>query len=70
MADAPRTTRVDVVRRGRDGWGAVYGFGWIGAVVWYWQQAESFGGHIWAVLKSFVWPALLVYQALESLAQR
>lgn len=47
--------------------GAVYGLGLIGALVWYWQQAHGTGEHVVGVLKAFVWPAFLVYEALKSL---
>lgn len=47
--------------------GAVYGLGLIGALVFFWQQAESFGGYLLAVLKAIVWPAFLVYEAFQGL---
>ncbi len=47
--------------------GAVYGLGLIGALVWYWQQAHGAGEHVVGVLKAFVWPAFLVYDALKFL---
>ena len=47
--------------------GAVYGLGTIGALVWYWKKAEGPGQHAVGVLKSFVWPAFLVYHAFEKL---
>ena len=46
--------------------GAVYGLGLIGALVWYWQHAEGGGEQAFSVLKAMVWPAFLVYDALES----
>lgn len=46
---------------------AVYALGLIGALVWYWQQAQGFGEHVVGVLKGFVWPAFLVYDALKAL---
>jgi hypothetical protein len=49
------------------GGGAVYGLGFIGALVWYWRQAEDGGEYVVAVLKALVWPALLVYEALKAL---
>jgi len=49
------------------GEGAVYGFGLIGAMVWFWQQADGVGEHVVGVLKGFVWPAFLVYDALKAL---
>jgi hypothetical protein len=53
--------------RGAPGAGdAVYGLGLIGALVYFWQDASSFWQYVLAVLKSLVWPALLVYDALRS----
>jgi hypothetical protein len=51
------------------GGGAVYGLGLIGALVWFWQQASGFGEHIVGVLKAFVWPAFLVYEAFKHLGR-
>jgi len=42
--------------------GAVYSLGFIGALVWNWQVADSFGGYVLAVLESCVWPAFWVYE--------
>jgi hypothetical protein len=47
--------------------GAVYGLGLIGALVWFWKQADGFGEHIVGVLKALVWPAFLVYDAFQAL---
>jgi hypothetical protein len=49
------------------GGNAVYGLGLIGALVYFWQQADSFGGYLLAILKALVWPALLVYEAFQRL---
>ncbi len=49
------------------GGNAVYGLGLIGALVYYWQQADGFWEYVVAVLKSLVWPAFLVYEAFSSL---
>jgi hypothetical protein len=46
------------------GGGAVYGLGFIGALVYYLQQAHSFGASITGILKALVWPAFLVYKLL------
>lgn len=46
---------------------AVMALGFIGAAVWYWQQATGFGEHVVGLLKACVWPAFLVYDALKSL---
>lgn len=50
------------------GGGAVYGLGLIGAAVWYWQQADGFGGHVVGLLKALVWPAFVVYDLLAHLS--
>lgn len=47
--------------------GAVYGLGLIGALVWYWKQADGAEERAVAVLKAFAWPAFLVYDALKML---
>jgi hypothetical protein len=49
------------------GGGAVFGLGFIGALVWFWQQADGFGEHVVGILKSLVWPAFLVYDAFKAL---
>jgi hypothetical protein len=49
------------------GGGAVFGLGFIGALVWFWQQAEGFGEHVVGILKAFVWPAFLVYDAFKAM---
>lgn len=49
------------------GGGAVYGLGIIGSLVWFWQQANGLGEHIVGILKAFVWPAFLVYDAFRAL---
>ena len=46
---------------------AVYGLGLVGALVWYWQQAQSPGERAVGVLKALVWPAFLVYDAHKAL---
>jgi hypothetical protein len=47
--------------------GAVYGLGLIGAVIYYISAATTFWMGVVGVLKSLVWPAFLVYEALKSL---
>lgn len=47
--------------------GAVYGLGFIGALVYYMQTAASFWTGVIGVLKAFVWPAFLVYELLRHL---
>ncbi len=59
-------SRVTIIREGgKAGGGAVYGLGWIGALIYFWQNAHSFGAVILGFLKAIVWPALLVYKILE-----
>ncbi len=45
------------------GGNAVYGFGVIGALVYFIGHATSFGMGVLGVLKALVWPAVLVYHA-------
>ena len=45
----------------------MYALGLIGAVVWFWKQADGVGEHLVAVLKALVWPAFLVYDAFQAL---
>lgn len=47
--------------------GSLYGLGWIGAVVYYLSHATGFWDGVWGILKSLVWPAILVYKLLEYL---
>ena len=46
---------------------AIYGLGLIGALVWFWQQADGPEQRVLGVLKAFVWPAFLVYEAFKAL---
>lgn len=47
--------------------GAVYGFGFIGAAIYFIATATSFWMGVLGFLKAIVWPAFLVYGALKSL---
>ena len=47
--------------------GAVYGLGFIGAVVYFIGHAASFWGGVLGFLKAIVWPAFLVYELLNHL---
>jgi hypothetical protein len=44
--------------------GIIYVLGVIGAAVYYVKEAEGFWPVVLALLKAFVWPALLVYKLL------
>ncbi len=46
---------------------AVYGLGFIGAVIYYISIATSFWAGVIGLLKAIVWPAFLVYEALRAL---
>jgi hypothetical protein len=46
---------------------AVYGFGLIGALVYYLQHAATFAIGVVGVLKAVFWPAMVVYKLLEFL---
>lgn len=45
----------------------LYGLGFLGALVYYIQHAESFWLGALGVLKALVWPAFVVYKVLEFL---
>ena len=46
---------------------AVYGFGLIGAWIYYLSQATSFWMGVLGFLKGIVWPAMVVYELLKYL---
>jgi len=45
----------------------LYGLAFIGAAVYFIQQATTFGAGAIGVLKALVWPAFLIYKLLEFL---
>jgi hypothetical protein len=47
--------------------GALYGLGFIGALIYYISSATSFGMGVLGVLKALVWPAFLVFELLKYL---
>ena len=47
------------------GGGAIYFMGVIGALVFFWGQADSLGGRFGAVFEALVWPGFVVYGALR-----
>lgn len=62
-------SKIKIIRENSgSGGGMVYVLGFIGALVYYWQLADTFGQFVLAFLKAIVWPAFLVYQAFERLA--
>lgn len=46
---------------------AVYGFGLIGAWIYYFTHATTFWMGVLGLLKGIVWPAMLVYELLKFL---
>lgn len=49
------------------GSGAIYGLGFLGAVVYYIQQATTFWIGVIGVIKAVFWPAILVYKVFDML---
>ena len=47
---------------------AIYGLGFIGALVYYISAASGVGSGILGVLKAVVWPAFIVYEAFSFFA--
>lgn len=45
----------------------LYGLGVLGAWVWFWQQADGFWWHVWAVVEGILWPAFVVHDVLGQL---
>lgn len=48
--------------------GAVYGLGFIGALIYYITSANSFWDGAYGVFQAIVWPAYFVYEVLHSLS--
>lgn len=48
--------------------GAVYGFGLIGAAIFYISTATGFWMGVLGFLKALVWPAFLVFEAFKSMS--
>ena len=53
---------------GAAGGGAIYGLGILGALVYFWQQADAFWEYVFAVIQGILWPAFMVYDAFSALA--
>lgn len=65
-SSVPERPRTKVIHKGR-GAEAVYGLGFIGALVYYIGTATTFWLGVLGFLKALVWPALLVFEALKYL---
>lgn len=53
--------------RANDTWGWVYFLGVVGTAVYYIQQTSGFWPIVLAILKGFVWPALLLHKVFTLL---
>ena len=53
--------------KGNSQTGALYGLGFIGAVVYYVSQAPDFWAGAIGILKALFWPAFLTYELLTFL---
>lgn len=47
--------------------GALYGMGFIGALVYFIQHADTFWIGVLGIFKAIVWPAIMVYKLLQFL---
>ncbi len=47
--------------------GGIYGLAFIGAAIYFIQHAATFWMGVFGFLKALVWPAVLIYKALEFL---
>ncbi len=45
--------------------GGIYGLAFLGALVYFIQHADTFWIGVYGFFKALVWPAILVYKALE-----
>lgn len=52
---------------GGAGGGAVYGLGFVGALVYYIASATSFWDGAWGVVQAIFWPGFLIYGLLDFL---
>ena len=43
---------------------AVYGMGFIGALIYYIQHASTFWSGVVGIIKAIIWPAMVVYNLL------
>jgi hypothetical protein len=62
----PEHRKTKVIRQGGAS-EAVYGFGLIGAWIYYFTHATSFLLGVLGFFKGIVWPAMLVYEVLKYL---
>lgn len=48
------------------GGGAVYGLGFVGALIYFIQHADTFWQGVLGLFQAMVWPAYVVYKLLQS----
>ena len=49
------------------GCGVIYGMGFLGALVYFMQHANSFGTVVLGIFKAIFWPGMVLYKVLEML---
>jgi hypothetical protein len=49
------------------GSGAIYGLGIFGGLFYFWQHADGFWQHAYAIFEGLFWPAYMVYHAFRAL---
>lgn len=54
-------------KHGNETAGAIYGLGFVGAVIYFITTAAGFWAGLLGVLKALVWPAFLVYETFKYL---
>jgi hypothetical protein len=68
VTEVAMTGATKTAQAGASGAGAVYGLGFIGALVYYWQHAGGLWAHLWAIFEAILWPAFVVYDLLKHLS--
>lgn len=66
MADS-KGSKSKTIYKNTGGGNVVYCLGVIGALIYYVPEATTFWTGILAILKSFVWPAFVIYDLLKFL---
>ncbi len=54
-------------KRGNETAGAIYGLGFVGALIYFISAATSLWVGLYGVFKAIVWPAFLVYESFKYL---
>jgi hypothetical protein len=47
--------------------GGIWFGGFLGAIIYYFQNAEIFSDYLWGIWKAVLWPIYLIYYVLEFL---